>query len=161
MVLMKAEDKQRLDQMRQQCGQERDLQIKQVENGFVIQCVTRFFVDQGQGPVQAGEMSDTTIAVTAYEAGTVAANFMRYGEFWPDKVEDDASAMLDGAHDPIMPELRGETIEETRKRIEADVEPPHTQPPDAQGGFDYKKLRGQLMDYEAEREQKEGSNGTD
>jgi len=173
MVLMKAEDKQRLEQMRQQCGQERDLQIKQVENGFIIQSVTRFFVDQGQGPVQAGEMSDTTIAVTAYEAGTIAANFMRYGEFWPDELGDDAKAMLDGAHDPIMPELHGrDTIDKTRERILKDVEPFDSPLMEAQGGFSYEHIKKQIREYEenqkdineadrAEREQKEGDNGTD
>ena len=140
MVLMKAEDKQRLEQMRQQCGQERDLQIKQVENGFIIQAVTRFFVDQGSGPVQAGEMSDTTIAVTAYEAGTIAANYMRHGEFWPDGMaaDDDDVTGADPVLDAIMPEQRAQyggyppDIQPGEFGTSADAEP------DALAGTDYR-----------------------
>jgi hypothetical protein len=86
MVLMKQDERRQFLALKQQCGQERDLQVKQVENGFVIQSVIRFFIDQGEGPVSAGEVSDTTVAVSATEAGLIAKNFMQYGEFWPDGI---------------------------------------------------------------------------
>ena len=96
MVLMKQDERRQFLALKQQCGQERDLQVKQVENGFVIQSVIRFFIDQGEGPVSAGEVSDTTVAVSATEAGLIAKNFMQHGEFWPDGIP----AEIDTPDDP-------------------------------------------------------------
>ena len=119
MVLMKAQEKQQLDAMRQQCGQERDLQVKQVENGYVIQSVVRFFMDQGNGPVNVGEMSDTTVAVTATECAVIASNFLKYGEFWPDDAEPFADETVEpdfvGGTDPVAEALMPEVVDQNYK----------------------------------------------
>lgn len=105
MVLMKPQERQQYLAMRAQCGQERDITVKQVEGGYIVQTATRFFVDQGQGPVSVSEVIDTAIATSGHEAALIASNFLKHGEFWPDEGQtvEDEPEHVEG-HDPVMPE---------------------------------------------------------
>jgi len=117
MVLMKKQDRDTIIAMREQCGQERDVNVKQVECGFVIQSVTRFFTIDNGGPVEVAVIQDTCVAVTSHEAALVASNFIKHGEFWPDDMKVDttnenADMLTDDDHvtgdDPVLDALMPE-----------------------------------------------------